>query len=66
MFHLDIRTAGAAFDDAAPAEVARLLREVADNVEGHSFATGEVSTDWVVRDINGARVGKAVLSIFDH
>ena len=53
MFVVTIDTAGAAFEgDAAPAEVARILRVIADRAE-------EEGGPWTrpIFDINGARCG---------
>lgn len=55
MFRLEIATDNDAFtDDNARAEVARILRRLADNVEAGA-------TDGHVRDVNGNRVGTWVL-----
>lgn len=54
MFKLEIDTGNAAFDDdngGAGAEIARILRKLADRVESDGYMSGTVS------DINGNRVG---------
>ena len=51
MFYLNIETDNAAFTDDAPeAEIARILRRIAERVE-----RGEQSGD--IMDVNGNRVG---------
>jgi hypothetical protein len=50
LFTLTIETDNAAFNDGGNAEVARLLREVAERVE-------DSTTDGTVKDINGNTVG---------
>lgn len=54
-FHLSIDCGNAAFDDHTPGEVARLLRETAQRLEGHA------SLPEVLRlyDLNGNHVGEA-------
>lgn len=57
MFKLEITTANAAFDEIegdAGAEVARILRELAERVES-GLPTGDTAT---VRDANGNAVGE--------
>jgi hypothetical protein len=57
MFKLEIRTANVAFDEEegnAGPELARILRELADRVEG-GVPTGDNAS---VRDVNGNRVGE--------
>lgn len=56
-FRLTIRTNSAAFVDAGGAEVARILREIADSVDGLTFPlVVEIKTQSVF-DVNGNRVG---------
>lgn len=50
MFELRIDTGNAAFEDAPGVELARLLREIADQVEGSPVPRA-------VRDANGNQVG---------
>jgi hypothetical protein len=57
-FTIDISTGNGAFDDDAGAEVARILRDVADRIE-RGTATGKVF------DINGNRVGSFELQRAD-
>lgn len=53
-FTLEIACDNAAFEDDATEEIARILRELADDLDaGHSTA--------VLRDANGNRVGLAAL-----
>ena len=51
MFTLKIKTENAAFSDDRNAEIARILREVAEQLETHTM-TGSC------RDYNGNRVGE--------
>lgn len=54
---LTIKNSGAAFDDEPRAEVARILRDVADFLDnGGSIPQGEAM---ILRDINGNRCGEA-------
>jgi len=56
-FRLDIDTGNAAFDDGhAPFEVARILREVANNLTNNKLSG-------TLYDINGNRVGSYHLQI---
>jgi len=58
MFNLTIETSGAAFDDYAPHECARILKRVVARLEaGDSEGT--------MRDINGNIVGHWQLRSFD-
>jgi len=60
MFKLVFDTKNAAFEDST-AEIARILRELAEKAEqGH--APGPEDGDGVVRDINGNAIGRWVLS----
>ncbi len=56
MFQLEIETNGAAFEDDCPAELARLLRELAERIESivRHNALGEYSGG--LRDLNGNTV----------
>jgi hypothetical protein len=53
MFTVSFETSNAAFDDGIGGvlEITRLLRHIADEVEGGSFVAGSL------RDINGNTVG---------
>lgn len=51
-FVVAIRTGNAAFDEDRSAEVARILRDVAEQVEKHRYIRGHAM------DINGNRVCK--------
>ncbi len=58
MFRLEIETGDAAFEEneAAQREIARILREVAESVEGWSgYASAEYSGR--IKDVNGNTVG---------
>ena len=59
MFKLEIETSGAAFDDPAGYEIARILRDIADIIEG-------THGDWthVVTDSNGNSVGKFIVTAY--
>lgn len=54
MFVLTIKTDNAAFEDDPTAEVARILRGLADRLEGAS-----PDEDYPLRDLNGNCVGEA-------
>lgn len=53
MFKLEFETGNAAFDDMPEIEVARILRQIADRIEGPAGRF----YDAPVRDINGNRIG---------
>jgi len=53
-FTLELNCNNAAFDEDLNAEVARILREVADRIEAD-----ETLYKFPLRDINGNRVGEA-------
>lgn len=53
-FTLTFNTDGAAFEEDPTIEIARLLREAAQRVDGAFFAHGNVMR---LKDINGNRVG---------
>ena len=53
---LTINLDNAAFGDEAGTEVARILRELADDLDGHNCVIGERH---VIFDANGNRVGEA-------
>lgn len=53
-FLLEINTANAAFTDDPTAEVARILRALADRLTGAS-----PDEDYPLRDLNGNHVGEA-------
>ena len=50
---IEIKTDNAAFEDYTGSEVARILRELADNVDGESRITPQP-----LKDSNGNTVGK--------
>lgn len=52
MFKLEFKTCNAAFDDFPITEAARILRDIADNLESGSQIGGGPA-----RDANGNRVG---------
>lgn len=54
-YYLKVYLDNAAFGDAPGPELARILRSLADDVEGYAFDVGPIS--FPVRDINGNRVG---------
>lgn len=54
MFVLTIGTDSAAFEEDPTAEVARILRALADRLEGAS-----PDEDYPLRDLNGNQVGEA-------
>jgi hypothetical protein len=54
MFDLQIQTVNAAFEDSPELEVARILRDAADRIEGGDFHFG-------LYDVNGNRVGSCLL-----
>ena len=56
MFSLIFRTDNAAFEDAPELECARILREVADDLERVCF-------DGIVQDANGNTVGNYALTV---
>ena len=51
---IDIETVNAAFDDNAPQEVARILRELAERMETRACLPDKVN----LYDANGNRVGE--------
>lgn len=57
-YEIHLSTRGSAFTDNEASEVARILRELADNIEGFhlGLAHGEITR---LKDINGNRVGYA-------
>ena len=55
-FKIQIECDNAAFDDCAPVEVARILRELAARMEGH----GTLPDVLRAFDINGNHVGGAI------
>ena len=54
-YYLKLYLENDAFAEGAGPEVARILRELAERVEGYSFTNAP--TRFPVRDINGNRVG---------
>ena len=55
-YFLELDLDNAAFEDNPGLEVARILREVADRVDGYSFRNPRTVSP--LRDINGNRVGQ--------
>ena len=55
MFHLEIDTRNAAFEDDPAAEIARILAATADQVEAYGLAEEDSSK---IRDLNGNTVGE--------
>jgi hypothetical protein len=54
-YFLEINLDNAAFENNPGLEVARILREAADRVEGYSF--NNAPTNFPLFDVNGNRVG---------
>jgi hypothetical protein len=54
MLKIQIETSNAAFEE--PGEVARILRELADKLDGATNEGGMINNQ-PIRDINGNRVG---------
>lgn len=61
-FTITINTDNAAFDDAPGQEIGRILRTIADSVEGSMSGTSIRYFTTPVRDINGNTVGKFVFT----
>jgi hypothetical protein len=57
MLTIVIETDNAAFEDSPGAELARILREVADKLARHSEV--QPGDSFKLRDLNGNTVGKA-------
>jgi len=55
MFHLEIETSNAAFADDPAGEVARILRDLAERIEGYGVAPASAMS---LRDANGNAVGE--------
>lgn len=55
-FSLTIETVNAAFEDNAAAEIARILRQLAQRLEDDGMESGQ---EFVLRDLNGNKVGSA-------
>ena len=53
---IEIKMDNAAFEDGSGTECARILRELANRIEGEQCAIGDVTP---CLDINGNKVGKA-------
>jgi hypothetical protein len=53
---IEIKMDNAAFEDDAPTEIARILRQYAERLERQH---DRILTFDILRDINGNRVGKA-------
>lgn len=62
-FRLNVRTDNDAFSNDDGAELARILRAVADKIESDPHACGWFQT---VRDINGNDVGRFALKHADY
>ncbi len=62
MFKLEFATDNAAFESAPESEVARILREIADRIEGAGSARG-LTIGGKVADENGNTVGKWSLAV---
>lgn len=62
MLTVTIQTDSHAIEEGGGAEIARILRGLADRIESEGVvgADNVSSETYVLRDINGARVGKAV------
>jgi hypothetical protein len=60
---LEIRCNNAAFEDDAGAEIARILRKLATDVEGLIRYTAKGTYTGALRDINGHTVGHWAQSI---
>jgi hypothetical protein len=58
---IEIEMDGAAFEPDNGTEAARILRELADDMEGGIVATASGSSA-TLRDINGNRVGEATVT----
>lgn len=60
MSHVCIKLScdNAAFDPDKSVEVARILRDLADRMDGTTLDLDKVS--WILRDLNGNQVGRAV------
>jgi hypothetical protein len=56
-YTIQIDTEGAAFEDQPGCEIARILRELANTVEGFAFDRQNRRVKFPVRDINGNRCG---------
>lgn len=64
MFTLKIETGNAAFGKNRAHEIARILREAADQVEARIPNIGESVDDrWPLRDLNGNTVGHAAAKL---
>lgn len=55
-FSLTIETVNAAFEDNAAAEIARILRQLAQRLEDDGMESGQ---EFVLCDLNGNKVGSA-------
>jgi hypothetical protein len=60
-FTLEIQSRGAAFEDDATYELARILRSVADSLEAYG-PTSATGAEYAVRDINGNTCGRYALT----
>lgn len=60
MFKLEIETGNAAFDDTPASELARILRDLAGELECEGIPRRGDS--FTLRDVNGNRVGRAWIS----
>lgn len=55
MLTINLRTANAAFEDSD--EIGRILRELAERIDGLALAESLDKASGILRDINGANVG---------
>lgn len=58
IFNLEIEVSNAAFEDDCGAEIARILRDVADRIEGMIRYDAKGRYIASIRDLNGNTVGK--------
>lgn len=56
---IEIQMDNAAFEDNSGSEAARILRKLADRIDGESCTHGDVTP---LIDLNGNRVGKATVT----
>lgn len=62
-FTLNINMDNSAFTESPGQELARILRAIADNVEGYSFSLQCSRVQYPVRDINGNKCGAYSYSV---
>lgn len=56
--NIHIRTTNAAFEGRTAAECARILREIADKLDGATWSVPKRGTEYPLYDVNGKKVGK--------